>query len=100
MKGGTVLLLALYMVAVFFVVVILAAIFVEGLRESAGYLVVAAFFLCLYLLPSAIAAFRNHPQLAAIFVCNLLLGLTVLGWVVSLIWAFVKQSQPSNTAST
>ena len=54
-----------------------------------GLLIVA----CLYFLPSVIAAFRNHPKLAAIFMYNLLLGWTGLGWVVVLVWAFIKQSQ-------
>lgn len=43
--------------------------------------------LFLYLLPSFIAARRNHHNGGAIFVLNLLMGWTVLGWVLSLVWA-------------
>jgi hypothetical protein len=41
----------------------------------------------LYFLPSIVAAWRLHRHKGAIFVLNLLLGLTVLGWVGALVWA-------------
>lgn len=41
-----------------------------------------------YFLPSFIA--RKHKQFTAIFVLNLLLGWTIIGWVGSLIWALTK----------
>ena len=44
-------------------------------------------FCAVYLLPSIIAAFRRHHNTAAILALNVLLGWTVLGWVVSLVWA-------------
>jgi Superinfection immunity protein len=40
-----------------------------------------------YLLPTLVAAWRSHHQTAAIFVLNLLLGWTVLGWIIALVWA-------------
>lgn len=40
-----------------------------------------------YLLPGIIAASRKHHNAAAIFILNLLLGWTVLGWIASLVWA-------------
>ena len=42
----------------------------------------------LYFLPTIIAFRRGHPSKAAILILNTLLGLTFLGWVVSLVWAF------------
>ena len=39
----------------------------------------------LYFLPTLIA--RDKPDLLAIFLLNLLLGWTVIGWFVALIWA-------------
>jgi hypothetical protein len=50
---------------------------------SAGTL----FILALYLLPAILAAIRRHHQRNAIFVLNLLLGWTVIGWIGALIWA-------------
>jgi hypothetical protein len=41
-----------------------------------------------YFLPSVIAAIRGHHNAVAIIVLNLLLGWTLIGWVVALVWAF------------
>jgi hypothetical protein len=43
-----------------------------------------------YFLPALIAFLRNHKNKLAIFLLNLLLGWTVLGWVVSLVWSVMK----------
>ena len=40
-----------------------------------------------YFLPSIIAAARSKRDLASIFVLNLLLGWTAIGWVIAMIWA-------------
>jgi hypothetical protein len=40
-----------------------------------------------YFLPTVIVWFRRHPSGVAIFLLNLLLGWTVVGWVVALVWA-------------
>jgi len=41
----------------------------------------------LYLLPAFVAEWRGHKNTIAIFLLNLLLGWTVLGWVIALVWA-------------
>lgn len=41
-----------------------------------------------YFLPSVVAWQRRHHQRGAIFVLNLLLGWTALGWIVALVWSF------------
>lgn len=43
--------------------------------------------LFLYFLPTFIANERRHHQGAAIFVLNLLLGWTAIGWIAALIWS-------------
>lgn len=43
--------------------------------------------LALYLMPTSIACARSHQNTGAIFVLNLLLGWTFIGWVLSLVWA-------------
>ena len=43
-----------------------------------------------YFLPALIAFLRQHKNKLAIFLLNLLLGWTVLGWVVSLVWSVIK----------
>jgi len=47
-----------------------------------------------YMIPSIVANARKNPNANAITVLNLLLGWTFLGWVISLVWAFVGESQP------
>lgn len=42
----------------------------------------------LYFLPSIVSALRKKSNTAAIFILNLLLGWTLIGWVVALVWAF------------
>ena len=51
--------------------------------DPAGFLIVGA----IYLAPSLIAYKRAHHQLGAIAVINVLLGWTVVGWVVALAMA-------------
>jgi Superinfection immunity protein len=46
----------------------------------------AIFILCVYFLPAIIAALRRLHNQNAIFLTNLFLGWTVIGWVVALIW--------------
>ena len=48
-------------------------------------------FLAIHFLPSFVAGARNHISTLAIFMLNLLLGWTVIGWVVALIWACTGQ---------
>lgn len=49
--------------------------------------VILAISLSVYAAPAFIAAYRNHPNVAAIVALNILLGWTFLGWVVALVWA-------------
>lgn len=53
-------------------------------------LLVLVLIFAFYFLPSLIAFLRNHKNKLAIFLLNLLLGWTVLGWVVSLVWSVMK----------
>jgi hypothetical protein len=46
-----------------------------------------AFTLAIYFVPTIVACHREHHQRFAIFVLNLVLGWTFLGWVGALIWA-------------
>lgn len=50
-------------------------------------LVVLVLLLALYFLPTIIAMNRNHNNLGPIFLLNLLLGWTLVGWVVALAWS-------------
>ncbi len=48
-------------------------------------------FGAIHFLPTIIAALRNSRHVVAIFLLNLLLGWTVIGWIVALIWAFTSE---------
>lgn len=59
-------------------------------------LVCCAIVLFCYFIPTLVAAIRGHQQALAIFVLNLLLGWSGLGWVLALIWACTAvHKQPS-----
>jgi hypothetical protein len=56
-----------------------------------------ACFLGLYFLPTVFAFANSHLNAAAIFVLNLFLGWTLLGWVIALVWAFTShRAQPTH----
>jgi len=40
-----------------------------------------------YFIPSIIAMWRVHKDIKKIFILNLFLGWTLIGWVIALIWA-------------
>lgn len=40
-----------------------------------------------YLLPALIAAGRHHHNWVAILALNILLGWTLLGWILALVWS-------------
>jgi hypothetical protein len=44
----------------------------------------------LYFLPAIVAGFRDHRNTGAVFVLNLLLGWTFIGWVIALVWAMTN----------
>jgi hypothetical protein len=55
----------------------------QGLEGSgAGILA-----LLVYFVPALFAASRKHHNKGAIFATNLLLGWTLLGWIIAFIWA-------------
>lgn len=60
-----------------------------------GFAIVAAIVVgpigLLYFAPKFVASYRHHPNVDAITMLNLLLGWTVIGWVVALVWAMMVQ---------
>ena len=51
--------------------------------------------LIVYLLPTAIASGRSHPNSVSIFLLNLFLGWTLLGWIAALVWAATSFPPPA-----
>ncbi|HEY3988124.1 MAG TPA: superinfection immunity protein [Acidobacteriaceae bacterium] len=59
-----------------------------------GTLVGIAFSLALLFLPTLVARSRNHPNTLPIFLVNLFVGWTFIGWVVALVWACARPAVP------
>lgn len=55
---------------------------------------VVLIMLGVYFLPTIIGA--RHHNAGAIFVLNLLLGWTFVGWIVALVWACTNSAERSN----
>lgn len=49
--------------------------------------------LAFYFIPWIIASGRSHPNTVAIFVLNLFLGWSLIGWVAALIWSFTTPAK-------
>lgn len=41
----------------------------------------------IYLFPAGVALWRGHPQAVSIGLLNLLLGWSIIGWILSLVWS-------------
>ena len=61
-----------------------------------GYITMITFtlivLLSLYFLPTLIASFSRHRDLASIFMLNLFLGWTFICWIVALVWSVVHEN--------
>ena len=58
--------------------------------DAIGGLIIFAMVMAIYFLPTIVASNRGHESAGAIFFLNLLLGWTMLGWVVAFVWAFTN----------
>ena len=56
-------------------------------------IITLAIGLLVYFIPTIVAGQRDHYQKNAIFVLNLLLGCTLVGWVAALVWACTLPSR-------
>src|SRR6185312_1259572 len=61
------------------------------ISKSVGQVIMLAFWLALYFLPTVIA--RKKTDAKKIFILNFFLGWTVIGWIASLLWALKPQQQ-------
>jgi hypothetical protein len=63
-----------------------------GTTEILLILIAAFPFFILYLLPTIIAYLRKKSNLTIIFLVNFFLGWSLVGWIVSLIWALSSEN--------
>jgi hypothetical protein len=68
------------------VLALFAPLFIWAVLLLAGLIV--------YLLPTWLAVLFDHPHALAIFLINLLLGWSFLGWVAALVWSLLREDSP------
>ena len=67
-----------------------------------GYLALVAAgtaMIVFYLLPAFVAYGNRHPSRDAVLLVNLMFGWTVLGWLLSLVWACVGRKAKADLDS-
>ena len=73
--------------AITLVAMVSPALAASGNGNAEAGLDLIACLVAIYFFPSIIAMFRRHHNTLAIFLFNLFLGWSVLGWVGALVWA-------------
>jgi Superinfection immunity protein len=61
-----------------------------GDENTVAAIVTVLVILAVYFLPAILANRRSHRNETGIFVLNLRLGWTLIGWVVAIVWAFTR----------
>lgn len=65
--------------------------------ESLAAILVMLFVLAIYLIPTIIAFARGHASKWGIGVLNIVLGWSLVFWVVALIWSLSNKGQSQTT---
>ena len=71
-----------------------------GTDSALGFMVATYIVLNLYFLPTLIADGKRTQYTLAILALNLLLGVTIIGWIGALIWALVLPNLSKNIENT
>jgi len=58
------------------------------MENAIGVLLILVLVILVYFIPTMVASGKKNAT--AIFVLNLLLGWSLIGWVVALVWALTK----------
>jgi hypothetical protein len=66
----------------------------ESLGTTISSLIFLVVMVGLYFVPSIVAHKMKRRQVLPIFVLNLCLGWTILGWVAALVWALIEEKPP------
>lgn len=68
----------------------------DGDAATGGFMLLI--LLALYFLPGIIASCRKQAHTGAITALNLLLGWTLLGWVIAFVWACMNQPRQTKAS--
>lgn len=66
---------------------------VEAGASSGFGLIILLIVAVFYFIPTMVASNRGHLSVAAIFMFNLFLGWTFLGWVLALVWSLTSNTK-------
>jgi len=65
--------------------------------QDTFFAIIMVFFgIAIYFLPTIIAASQKKKNTSAILALNIFLGWTIIGWVISLVWAFTYEEKVNN----
>ena len=64
-----------------------------SVKEPLAAIVLFVLVFLIYFAPSIVSGSRQHPQNVSIFILNLCLGWTIVGWVGALVWAYSKKPE-------
>ena len=69
------------------------------MSEGSGVLAIILFLIAvvIYFLPAFNASSRKHPNTSSIFLLNLFLGWTLIGWVAALVWSASAIDKPEQS---
>lgn len=59
-------------------------------NSTMSELLLVVLIFAFYFVPTLVAFLRQHKNKVPIFLLNLLLGWTLLGWAASLVWSVMK----------
>lgn len=65
----------------------------EDLRGGLFFFGALIFGALIYFVPTMVARHHLHHQAQAIFILNLVAGWTFIGWVIALVWAFMRPAR-------
>lgn len=66
------------------------------MAAGTGFVVMACIFFAIYFLPWLLGVSRGVNSIVTLFFFNLVLGWTVLFWLVALIWAVAGQTKAAD----
>lgn len=69
---------------------VFAIISILYIASNCAYILFWLLLLPLYFVPSIVARKKKHKYRLQIYLLNILLGFTYVGWVLSLIWATIN----------
>jgi hypothetical protein len=61
--------------------------------DSTTNVIMLMLILILYLLPTLIAFGREHPRRGEIAVVNIVVGWTLIGWIIVFLWAALGRTE-------